>query len=650
MPLVQTRGAASAQGFGEFSQPAVAANYIEDVFSTYLYTGNGPTGQSINNGIDLATKGGLLWCKNRTTGSTPHYLFDTTRSFSYTYASSLDSASTNAETGHGTDYAKPETNGFSFGTGAGSTSPNKSGDNFASWTFREQAKFFDVVTYTGNSTNRTIAHNLGSAPGMIIVKSTTQVSNWQVYHRSLTSAAYAIQLNSTAAEASFPTAWNSTAPTSTEFSIGTSSSVNLSGETFVAYLFAHNAGGFGTAGTDNVISCGSFTVSAGGTASVNLGYEPQWVMVKASSRVLDWTIQDTMRGMYGVTGISPLDLYPNLSSAEANGNQAPINATGFTWSGYANETFVYVAIRRPMKVPTTGTSVFTPINVSSSGDFTSTAGFPVDLIVYGSKTASDKWYWFDRLRGTGNLDSATTAAEATGYPTDFASNTKFSQTGITGDFSSYISYDFSRRPGFFDEVCYTGTGSNTTQSHNLGVVPELIIVKSRSSNPGANWVVWNTTLNSSTGYLYLNADMAASNFAGVWNGAPTSSYFTLGNNFQNNGSGVTFVAYLFATCAGVSKVGSYTGNGGTQAIACGFTGGARFVLIKRTDSTGDWYVYDTVRGMTLLTDPYLFLNSTAVQAATLGSVTTTTGGFTVDATVLAAINTNAASYIFLAIA
>jgi hypothetical protein len=125
--------------------------------------------------------------------------------------------------------------------------------------------------------------------------------------------------------------------------------------------------------------------------------------------------------------------------------------------------------------------------------------------------------------------------------------------------------------------------------------------------------------------------------------------FSRGTDGWVNGNGTTYVAYLFATCPGVSKVGSYTGNGTTQAIACGFTGGARFVLIKRTDSTGDWYVYDTARGMTVLTDPYLRLNSTAAETATLGSVITSTGGFTVNAAILAAINTSGASYIFLAI-
>jgi hypothetical protein len=99
----------------------------------------------------------------------------------------------------------------------------------------------------------------------------------------------------------------------------------------------------------------------------------------------------------------------------------------------------------------------------------------------------------------------------------------------------------------------------------------------------------------------------------------------------------------------VSKVGSYTGNGSTQTINCGFTGGARFVLIKRTDDVGDWYTYDTARGMTTLTDPYLLMNSTAAETATLGSVTTVSTGFALNSTILAAINVSGGTYIFLAV-
>jgi hypothetical protein len=130
---------------------------------------------------------------------------------------------------------------------------------------------------------------------------------------------------------------------------------------------------------------------------------------------------------------------------------------------------------------------------------------------------------------------------------------------------------------------------------------------------------------------------------------PTSTTFTVNNTANFNNGSTTYVAYLFATCAGVSKVGTYTGNGTTQTINCGFTGGARFVLIKQTDTTGGWYVYDTARGMTVLTDPYLFLNTTAAETATLGSVTTVSTGFALNSTILADINVSAGSYIFLAI-
>jgi hypothetical protein len=176
-----------------------------------------------------------------------------------------------------------------------------------------------------------------------------------------------------------------------------------------------------------------------------------------------------------------------------------------------------------------------------------------------------------------------------------------------------------------------------------------MIVKRR--NATNNWAVYATSLGN-TNRVFLNQTQASAADSTLWNNTtPTSSVFTVGTAFATNNSGNTYVAYLFATCAGVSKVGSYTGNGTTQTINCGFgAGGARFVLIKRTDAIGDWYVYDTARGMTVLTDPYLLVNDTAAETATLGSVTTVSTGFALNSTILAAINVNAGTYIFLAIA
>jgi hypothetical protein len=112
----------------------------------------------------------------------------------------------------------------------------------------------------------------------------------------------------------------------------------------------------------------------------------------------------------------------------------------------------------------------------------------------------------------------------------------------------------------------------------------------------------------------------------------------------------TYIAYLFATLAGVSKVGSYTGTGADLNVDCGFSAGARFILIKRTDSTGDWYVWDSARGIVAGNDPYLLLNSLAAEVTSTDYIDPLSSGFTVTSSAPAALNASGGTYIFLAIA
>jgi hypothetical protein len=238
-------------------------------------------------------------------------------------------------------------------------------------------------------------------------------------------------------------------------------------------------------------------------------------------------------------------------------------------------------------------------------------------------------------------------------PSDFdfvyGSNTGYIEGAYGGaaGYTQATAWAFQRAPSFMDIVCYTGTGSATTFTHNLGVVPELMLVKLRST-VAESWAVYSATAGN-TKFLRLNGTLAATTDSGRWNNtSPTSSVFTVGIDSEVNGSGATYINYLFATCAGVSKVGSYSGTGATQTINCGFTGGAKFVLIKRTDTTGDWYFWDTVRGMVVGTDPSLLLNTSAAQV-NANSVYTVTTGFQIVSTV-AGINASGGTYIFLAIA
>jgi hypothetical protein len=281
------------------------------------------------------------------------------------------------------------------------------------------------------------------------------------------------------------------------------------------------------------------------------------------------------------------------------------------------------------------------------------------LVWIKGRTASNSPRVYDRLRGaTKSLAPDTTAAETT--RTDGL--TAFTQTGFTvGSFGnenesgvSIIAWDFRRAPSFFDEVCYTGTGSALTVSHNLAAVPELIIGKNRTT-AGNNWPVLFNFASTTMNYGFLNLTNSCPNDTyanvGVFSAAPTSTSMFLLSSGSMNTSANNHVAYLFATCPGVSKVGSYTGTGTTLQIDCGFTGGARFVLIKRTSTGGGgWYVWDTTRGIIAGNDPYLFLNSTAAEVTSTDYINTYSAGFEISSTAPAAINESGGSFIFLAIA
>jgi hypothetical protein len=315
---------------------------VEDVFSTTLYTGNA-TARTITNDLDLSGEGGLVWIKARTAASN-NYVFDTTRGAleaMYTDATLASGAVAGTLTSFNSD-------GFSLGTQG---DVNGNGTTYVSWSFRKAPKFFDCVTYTGTGSTRTVSHNLGSVPGMIIVKGTDFSDGWRVYHRSLGASKY-LTLSATDAENTNNAYFGGVSPTSTQFTVGSDFSVNGNTKSFIAYLFAHDDGGFGPSGADNGITCGSYTGNGSATGpTVTLGYEPQWLMIKRSSSTGDWIILDSKRDVS-----NPRDKYlePNTSDAEATGNDVDFNSTSFqlkTTSATVNAnsgTYIYIAISEPI--------------------------------------------------------------------------------------------------------------------------------------------------------------------------------------------------------------------------------------------------------------------------------------------------------------
>jgi hypothetical protein len=642
MPLQATSGAASYDAFG--GGVPVVPNYIEEVFSTYVYKGTGSQNQNITNGIDLSTKGGLVWIKSRiVTGLDDNWLQDTARGIRNGLKSNSDAAQvTNADV-----VTAVLTNGYTDSVGWGTS------DSVASWTFRKQPKFFDVVTYTGTGATQNIAHSLGSTPACMIIKRTDSINDWIVYHRSLpTPATNFLYLDLDLSYGTSASMFGSTNPTSSVFTVGSNNATGASGGTYVAYLFAHDAGGFGLTGTDNVISCGTFTTNGSGVASVTLGYEPQWLLFKGSSSATNWQLVDNMRGLT-TAGSDEVVLFPNAADEEsAPVGRIGINATGFTTTVQPSITYIYIAIRRgPMKVPTSGTSVFSPITSNASTGTTNTTNFPVDFQINAERGAVHANMVVDRLRGvittptdalSPYLASNTSNGENPETVTRYWNNTGF-ETSVFQSGASNIYWNFRRAPSFHDIVCYTGTGANTTVTHSLQAIPELIIVKRRSA--AADWAVYSSAL-ANTEYLVLNATTAKATGATWWNSTtPTSSVFSVGTSTTTNASAGTYVAYLFATCAGVSKIGSYTLNGNPLTVNCGFTSGARFVMIRRTDAASPWYVWDTARGISSGNDPYLRLNATTAEDTASDLIGPDSSGFVVNTSF-----GSAGTFIFLAIA
>ena len=245
-----------------------------------------------------------------------------------------------------------------------------------------------------------------------------------------------------------------------------------------------------------------------------------------------------------------------------------------------------------------------------------TINFAPDWVWIKSRTNADTQILFDRVRGANErLASSETSAEATtsdeltafnsdGYTLGTGSNVNRSGnnyvswnwlaggTGSSNTDGSITSTVSANTTSGFSIVSYTGNATTgATIGHGLGVTPDVIIAKSRAS--ADNWGFFHSSF-SSQQYMFLNSTAAVATASSVWNALPGSSVFTVGDNASVNDNG-NMIAYCFAEKKGFSKFGSYTGNGSTDGtfVYTGFK--PAFVMCKRTDSTGVWFMCDNKR-------------------------------------------------------
>jgi hypothetical protein len=317
-------------------------------FNPILYTGTGAT-LSIT-GVGFQPD--WVWTKGRNVAFS-NYLFDSVRGV----GKRLISNSTSNEDVSIFGVSSFNSDGFTLGTDTGA---NNSGSTFVSWNWlasnttasnasgsitstvsANTTSGFSIVSYTGTGVNATVGHGLGVAPKMVIVKSRSISQNWATYHVGLTSAAYRVTLDSTSAEASQPTIFNSTAPTSSVFSIGTNVETNSSGATYIAYCFA-DVKGYSRFGkyTGNGSTDGTF---------VYTGFKPAMVLIKLISAAGEsWILTDNKRSTFNAVNAR---LFPNSSAVEATDSR-PIDylSNGFkmrTTDAQMNTsgaTYIYMAI------------------------------------------------------------------------------------------------------------------------------------------------------------------------------------------------------------------------------------------------------------------------------------------------------------------
>jgi len=391
---------------------------------------------------------------------------------------------------------------------------------------------------------------------------------------------------------------------------------------------------FGENGDQSIIKCGVSRAGSGGTVTAeDIGWEPQWLMQKQINDTGSWFINDSMRG-WDHSGFNYLRAESTDAEATQSGDKGYPTSQGFKFPGsWWSDTnvFIWVAIRRPDglvgKPGKAGTESFAMDTGDGSGSTpTFDSGFPVDFALKRSPASAQSWAASSRLTGTKFVQTNNTDAQSNSSDFTFDSNVGYNMGGT----SSNQSWMWNRGQGM-DVVCYKGTGVAGNQiKHSLGQIPEMIWLKSRSS--GEPWPVYHKGLNGGTNpqnyYLQLNSNQAESEFIGTFNNyAPTALTFEVGYHGWVNTSGNEYLALLFASVAGISKVGSYTGANPTVTVTTGFQ--PRFVIIKIANEAESWVVLDTTRGWGAGNDEKLVLNTTTAQVSLDISAPTSTG-FTVS--------------------
>ena len=536
--------------------------YVDDVFSAYTYYGNSSAGHVINNGIDLAGEGGFVWIKKRS-GTDNHVATHVPGTVLFP---NLTNAASTGNTGFISSF---NSNGFTLGGGVSGS--NASGETAISWTWRKAPGFFDVVTYTGNgAAGRQVPHNLGSKPGVMMVKCTSSAGEpWYVYHKDLGATKH-LKLNESNAAGTNTEPWNNTEPTSTHFTLAQYNSSNGSGKTYVAYLFAGGESTAATArsvemdGSGDYLSVGSSSDFTMGTGDFTIEC---WARFNDSSN----------RGVFQIS-----DQSGGLSSSGGGGGGGTIafSHNGSAWHIYGAASSHNCSFTRTVgqwyHIAYTRTSGVSRcfVNGVQIQEFSDTHNYNGTYIAIGG-------YYTTSYLMNGDISNFRVIKGTSLYATSFTppytpltnvTNTKLlccNNVSVTGSTttSATISSNGNPQPTTdspFDDPeglkfgkdgdqplikcgSYTGASSHSTQVDiEIGWEPQWIFIKDTSTTK--DWVLLDTTrwwYGNYGGSSGVNVKWLSSNDtdgeSGGTMGFVRSNGFSVGNSSFVNGSNNNFV-------------------------------------------------------------------------------------------------------------
>lgn len=695
-------------GVGRGGGPAGDSIYVDDVFSVDPYVGNSST-QQITNGVDLSTEGGMVMRGSVTidsgNGNYGWIVNDTVNGAGKRFWPARSSNGLGTQSDSITSF---NTDGYTMGS---NTFENYSSDYFVGYTFRKCPKFFDVVNYTGNGSSQWIPHSLDAAIGAVLILcrdggNMTGGAFWHHVGRGNSDGGCKFFEISPAADAVAFTAqaqqfrvYNGTA--------GFGLDPNLNGVNYTAYIFAKgdtDAEVFGKNSDESIIKCGHFTTTASTESiSVELGWEPGLVISKCTSQTGAeagyWYVHDFMRG-FARNKHGNIHLNPHNSTTAYRNQEIKYYAgyqtfpTGFIFDDNNNGSYqgatgthAYIAIRRPGHKPSTTASKLFQVYQQGTGANVVDINYNItpDLLIskkLNSNSNDNMAVFYDRSRGSNKYLTSTDTALETDTGNIVRWDRKHKNMYVDNDSSSVISNGFTyahflwkRSAKFFDIVTWQGINGVSSQnvSHNLQVPPEMVISKMshfNSSYGGDKWYVYHKNAGTDSGgsaaawdsHLALNQDNAqvSSSGQGIFGSAPTATNLPF-DNPSGDGLAVTgsieakYVAYLFASLEGVSKVGYYTGQSGGSYVAdtLGFT--PKFIMIKAADRTGKWIVFNSERGLTVggTSATAVALNNfqNETQTSETDAIRATTDGFTVNTgNASTDINENGKKYLYYAVA